>query len=148
MKNVKYIRLVLPIRYKEEDMPNCMPFRNGNIFDITYDVKSGDILDFMKQAIDIDGIIEWNSRENRVSANMLKDKLIFELNDLKVVDEGKYYLLDKDLNALHSLIEEYVPDSYSVDGEYGDYIHLHIDLKNGKILNIKKDATFQEFKES
>lgn len=68
MKNVKYIRLVLPVRYEEEDMPNCMPFRNGNIFDITYDVKSGDILDFMKQVIDIDGIIEWNSAENRVSA--------------------------------------------------------------------------------
>lgn len=148
MKNVKYIRLVLPIRYKEEDMPNCMPFRIGDVFDITYDIENGNIVDFMKQAIDIDGIIEWNSRENRVSANMLEDKLIFELNDLKVVDEGKYYLLDKDLNALHSLIEEYVPDSYSVDGEYGDYIHLHIDLKNGKILNIKKDATFQEFKES
>lgn len=148
MKNVKYIRLVLPVRYEEEDMPNCMPFRNGNIFDITYDVKSGDILDFMKQVIDIDGIIEWNSAENRVSANMLEDNLIFELNDLKVTDEGKYYLLDKDLNVLYSLIEEYVPDSYSVDGEYGDCIHLHIDLKNGKILNIKKDATFQEFKES
>ena len=148
MENVKYIRLVLPVRYEEEDMPNCMPFRNGNIFDITYDVKSGDILDFMKQVIDIDGIIEWNSAENRVSANMLEDNLIFELNDLKVTDEGKYYLLDKDLNVLYSLIEEYVPDSYSVDGEYGDYIHLHIDLKNGKILNIKKDATFQEFKES
>lgn len=148
MKNVKYIRLVLPVRYEEEDMPNCMPFRNGNIFDITYDVKSGDILDFMKQVIDIDGIIEWNSAENRVSANMLEDNLIFELNDLKVTDEGKYYLLDKDLNVLYSLIEEYVPDRYSVDGEYGDYIHLHIDLKNGKILNIKKDATFQEFKES
>lgn len=148
MENVKYIRLVLPVRYEEEDMPNCMPFRNGNIFDITYDVKSGDILDFIKQVIDIDGIIEWNSAENRVSANMLEDNLIFELNDLKVTDEGKYYLLDKDLNVLYSLIEEYVPDSYSVDGEYGDYIHLHIDLKNGKILNIKKDATFQEFKES
>lgn len=148
MENVKYIRLVLPVRYKEEDMPNCMPFRNGNIFDITYDVKSGDILDFMKQAIDIDGIIEWNSAENRVSANMLEDNLIFELNDLKVTDEGIYYLLDENLNVLYSIEKDYVPDSHSIDGEYGDYIHLHIDLKNGKILNIKKDATFKEFKES
>ena len=147
MENVKYIRLVLPIRYEEEDMPNCMPFRNGNIFDITYDIKNGNIVDFIKDAIHIDGIIKWNSTENRVSANMLEDNLIFELNDLKVTDEGSYYLLDENLNILYSIKEDYVPDSHSVDGEYGDYIHLHIDLKNGKILNIKKDATFQEFKE-
>lgn len=147
MKNVKYIKLVLPIRYDEEDMPNCMPFRNGNVFDISYDIKSGDIVDFMKDAIDINGIFEWNLLENRVSANMLEDNLVFELNDLKVVDEGSYYLLDENLNVLYSIEEDYVPDSNSVDGDYGDYIHLHIDLKNGKILNLKKDATFEEFKE-
>lgn len=142
---VKYIRLVLPIRYGDEDMPNCMPFRNGNVFNITYDIKSGDIVDFMKQDIDINSVIGWNRLNNRVSVNRLQDDLIFELNDMKVTDEGKYYLLDENLNVLYLLEEEYVPDSYSVDGEYGDYINLHIDFKNGKILNLKENATFKEF---
>lgn len=62
-----------------------------------------------------------------------------------MVDEGRYYLLDENMNILYSLEGEYVPDSYSVDGEYGDYINLHIDLKNGKILNVRKDASFKEF---
>ena len=145
MEKVKYIRLVLPVRYDEEDMPNCMPFRNGNIFDITYEIKNGDIVDFMKDAIDINGIIDWNILTNRVSANSLEDNLIFELSDMKVTDEGKYYLLDENLNVLYSLEEEYVPDSYSIDGEYGDYVNLHIDLNNGKILNLKENATFKEF---
>ena len=145
MEKVKYIRLVLPVRYDEEDMPNCMPFRNGNVFDITYDIKNGDIVDFIKDTIDINGIIDWNILINRVSANSLEDNLIFELSDMKVTDEGKYYLLDENLNVLYSLEEEYVPDSYSIDGEYGDYVNLHIDLNNGKILNLKENATFKEF---
>ena len=147
MEKVKYIRLVLPVRYDEENMPNCMPFRNGNVFDITYDIKNGDIVDFMKDAIDIKGIIDWNILINRVSANRLEDNLIFELNDMKVTDEGKYYLLDENLNVLYSLEEDYVPDRYSIDGEYGDYVNLHIDLNNGKILNLKQNATFKEFLE-
>jgi len=145
MEKVRYIRLVLPVRYDEEDMPNCMPFRNGNVFDIAYDIKSGDIVDFMKDAIDFEGIISWNNIEDRVSANMLEDHFIFELDSMKVTDEGKYYLLDENLNVLYSLEEEYVPDSYSIDGEYGDYVNLHIDLNNGKILNLKENATFKEF---
>ena len=145
MEKVKYIRLILPVRYDEEDMPNCMPFRSGNVFDITYEIKNGDIVDFMKDAIDINGIIDWNILTNRVSANSLEDNLIFELSDMKVTDEGKYYLLDENLNVLYSLEEEYVPDSYSIDGEYGDYVNLHIDLNNGKILNLKENATFKEF---
>jgi len=145
MEKAKYIRLVLPVRYGEEDMPSCMPFRNGNIFDISYNIKSGEIVDFMKDCIDVNGIIDWNKLNNRVSANSLEDNLIFELNDMKVTDKGKYYLLDENLNVLYSLEEAYVPDSHSVDGEYGDYINLHIDLKNGKILNLKENATFKEF---
>ena len=145
MKNVKYIRLVLPVRYEDEDMPKDMPFRNEDIFDIIYDIKSGDILNYNNINIDVNSIIKWNRKIDRVSANLLEDCLILELNDLKVTDEGSYYLLDENLNVLYSIERDYVPDSYSVDGEYGDYINLHIDLKNGKILNLQKDATFQEF---
>lgn len=145
MKNIKYIRLVLPVRYKDDDMPLNMPFRNGNVFDITYDTKSGIILNFDKEIVNINHIINWNIAKKRIDKYKLQNENIFILDEMKVTDEGKYYLLDKNLNILYSLEEEYVPDSHSIDGEYGDYVNLHIDFKNGKILNLKKNATFKEF---
>jgi len=145
LDKVKYIKLVLPVRYGESDMPNCMPFRNNDIFDITYDISSGDILNFDKQKININDIISWNRLVDRISFSWLEEQLVFVLNDMKVTDEGSYYLLDENLNILYSIVEDYVPDSYSVDGKYGDYINLHIDFKNGKILNLKKNATYKEF---
>lgn len=148
MKNIKFIRLALPVRYGEEDMPNCMPFRKDNTFSIMYNLEDGKICGFKDIKVDLKGIIEWNKKQNRVSSNMLEDVLIFELNDMKVTDEGSYFLFDSEGKIVYSIIEDYVPDSYSVDGEYGDYINLHIDLKNGKIINLKKNATFREFLES
>ncbi len=145
MEKIKYIRLVLPIRYENDDLPEDFPWRVGNTLDITYDVKTGDIIDFDNIDVSINYIINWNEKQGERVCRKLLDDCIFELNDLKVVDEGCYYLLDENMNILYSLEGEYVPDSYSVDGEYGDYINLHIDLKNGKVLNVRKDATFKEF---
>ena len=145
MKNVKYIRLVLPIRYGEEDMPKFFPWRIDNIFDITYNTKTGEIQNPENKRIVTGPTIEWNRTTKRVNADKLESQGIFELNDLKIVDEGSYYLLDEKFEVLHSLEQEYVPDDYSVDGEYGDYINLHIDLLNWKILNLKQNATFKEF---
>lgn len=153
MKEIKYIRLVLPVRYGEEDMPNCMPFRENDIFSIMYDIKTGNIVydnndKKLIDIIDIKSIIKWNENEKRVDSILLNNDFIFKLNDLKVVDEGKYFLFDENGNILYSLVDDYVPDSYSVDGEYGDYINLHIDFKNEKILNLKENATFKEFIEN
>jgi len=145
MEKIKYLKMVLPVRYGEEDMPLFMPFRKGDSFEITYAVETGDILDFDNLTVEIDRIIQWNQENCRVSEELLVEKSIFKLGNLKVVDEGCYYLLDKDMHTLYDLDQEYVPDSHSVDGKYGDYIHLHLDLKNGKLLNFKKDATFKEF---
>ena len=145
MESVKYLKLVLPVRYENEDMPKDMPFRNEDIFEVIYDIKTGDILNYSNININVDNIVKWNKEFDRVSANLLEDCLVFELNDLKVTDEGSYYLLDENLNVLYSIERDYVPDSHSVDGEYGDYINLHIDFNNGKILNLKQDATFEEF---
>lgn len=142
---IKYMRLILPIRYGEEDIPEEFPWREGDILDITYDTKTGKIYNPENKKITTGYIINWNKETKRVPKDKLEHQGIFELNDLKVVDEGTYYLLDEYFNILYSLEEEYVPDSYSVDGEYGDYINLHIDLMNLKILNLKQNATFKEF---
>ena len=147
MEKVKFLELKLPVRYEDEDMPYDMPFRHNNTFNIIYDIKTGDIHNFNKTNIDIYKIIEWNKKVDRVCANLLEDDYIFQLNYMKVTDEGSYYLLDKNLYIVHSLVKEYVPDSHSVEGKYGDYIHIEIDFKNGKILNLKENATFKEFLE-
>ena len=147
MEKVKFLELKLPVRYEDEDMPYDVPFRYNNTFNIIYDIKTGDIHKFDKMNIDISKIIEWNKKTERVSANLLEDNYIFSLKDMKVTDEGSYYLLDKNLDIIYSLVKEYVPDSHSVDGEFGDYINIEIDLKNGKILNLKENATFKEFLE-
>ena len=145
MENIKYMRLVLPIRYGEEDIPKFFPWRNEDILDITYDIRTGEIYNPENKRIVTGAIIEWNNKTKRVNRDKLKFKGIYELNDLKVVDEGSYYLLDECFNVLYALEQEYVPDSYSVDGEFDDYINLHIDLNNCKILNLKQNATFKEF---
>lgn len=146
--NVKYMRLVLPVRYGNEDMPPFMPFRKGDTFDMTYDLKSGKICDFDKQVFDINDIIKWNTDiGRRVDPGKLSLLSIFNLIDMKVTDSGSYYLLDENFEVLYSLLEEYVPNSYSIDGEYGDYINLEIDLKNGTLINLKEKATFKEFLE-
>ena len=145
MKNIKYIRLVLPIRYDESDMPRFFPWRTNDIFDITYNIKTGEIYNPENKRIITGPTIDWNKETERVHREKLEYLGIFELNDLKVVDEGSYYLLDENFNILYSLEQEYVPDSYSVEGEYGDYINLHIDLINLKILNLKQNPTFKEF---
>ena len=144
MDKVKYIKLVLPVRYEDEDMPYDFPFRDGNVLTITYDYVTGEILNFPKY--NINELTHWNlTLKYRVNKENLEQDEIFVLNDMKVTDEGCYYLLDCNLNVLYSLEQEYVPDSYSVDGEFGDYINLHIDFKNKKILNLKKNPTFEEF---
>lgn len=145
MNEIKYMRLVLPIRYGEEDLPEFFPWRNDDILDFTYNIKTGEILNPENKRMVTGPIIEWNKSHKRVPREKLENEYIYELNDLKVVDEGSYYLLDENLEILYSLKEEYVPDSYSVDGEYGDYINLHIDLLNWKLVNFRKDATFKEF---
>ena len=144
-QNIKYMRLVLPVRYGEEDLPEFFPWRNGNILDFTYNIKTGEIHNPENTKIIVTPIIDWNKETKRVKRDKLEYLGIFELNNLKVVDEGCYYLLDENFNTLYSLEQEYVPDSHSVDGEYGDYINLHIDLINWKLVNFKKDATFKEF---
>ena len=117
VKEVKYVRMVLPVRYDDEDMPYDFPQRRNKEWDIIVEAETGRILNFPTG-------IEYNLY-------------------MKVTDEGTYTLLDANKNVLASLHEEYVPDNYSIPGEYGDYIDFKI--KNGFITNWYINRTYGEF---
>lgn len=59
-----------------------------------------------------------------------------DFNDVKVVDEGTYILLDDNYNVMQDeTYREYVPDCFSINSEgYGDYLEFSVD-KNGYIEN-------------
>ena len=119
IEEVKYIRCILPVRYEDEDMPYDFPFRNGKIWDVIIEAESGRILGFPTD-------------------------YPFNL-EMKVVDEGIYSLLDENKEVIAYLHEEYVPDSYTIPGEYGDYIHFRIEEGYIKNWYSSKERKYKEF---
>lgn len=119
ISKIKYILMILPVRYDEDDIPNDFPFRNGKQWTIKVDVHTGEIINFPKNI--------------KINLNM------------KVTDEGIYKLLDENDEEIAMLYQEYVPDSYTIPGEYGDYIDFKIE--NGYIKNWydEKKRTYVEF---
>jgi len=118
-EDVKYINVSVPVRYEEDDMPNDYPFRKNDIWDVTIDVSNGQILD-------------WISGTEKLDLYM------------KVVDTGVYALLTEDKNIISTIKNDYVPDSHTIPGKYGDYIDFQID-ENGIITNWYENPTFYEF---
>lgn len=99
------IRVTLPVRYGDEDIPDDFPLRHGDQWNAVIDLETG--------------IIEgWPAgRAGKLS--------------MKVCDEGVYELLGPDGFAV-SRLQDYVPDV--VPGDFGDYVNLEID-STGRITN-------------
>ena len=114
---ITILKIVIPIRYGEEDIPNNFPLRNGDTWSATINIDNGEILEWPK------------GEKGRLST--------------KVCDSGSYFLLDTDGNTVLSIEEDYVPNEL-VPGEYGDYIDLIID-ENGFITNWHKNPSIEEF---
>ena len=121
----KYLKIDIPLRYDDEDMPYDFPLRqkgqdgNDDTWVATIDLKTGEILNFPKD----------------VSLDFFT----------KVCDEGLYYLLDENMNIFAEAdCSGYVPNHAipPKDG-YGDYIHLHI--QNGIVVNLYDNPDFCEF---
>lgn len=112
---VRYLRMILPVKYDEEDVPNDLPLRRGNYWEAVVDIDDGRIEGWPK-----------------VTA--------FDLS-MKVTDAGVYILFDDQRREI-ARVEDYVPDL--VPGEYGDYVNLKID-QNGFITNWPEKKTFSEF---
>lgn len=96
------IRCVLPVRYGEEDIPRDFPGRVGDMLTLTLDLDTRKVRDWPTG---------WNPGLEVAQCY------------LKVCDEGKYELLDRDGKVL-ATHKGYVPGC--VPGEYGDYVDLGI----------------------
>ena len=115
--NVKFIDIVAPVRYGEEDIPNDFPGRVGDTWMARVEIETGKIVD-------------WT---NGVAADF----------SMKVVDEGSYHLIDENNNSVASIEEDYVPNGV-IPGEYGDYIEMEIN-EQGVITNWPKSPDLSAF---
>jgi hypothetical protein len=111
------VRVVLPVRYDEEDIPNTFPLRKGDKWEATIDIDTGRILD-------------WPLGQ---SGEMY----------MNVCDEGCYYLIGADGQEIAVLEQEYVPHGL-IPGEWGEYVHFKIDA-NGVITNWPKKPSVCDF---
>lgn len=123
--DVASMRLVLPVRYGNEDMGPDFPGRRGDVWDVMVDFRESDGGAF------ING---WPPERGRCELYM------------KVTDGGCYYLLDRGVSVIAAIREDYVPHG-AVPGRYGDYVHLDIQA-DGRIANwpnpMDISAFFQE----
>ncbi|THA16815.1 hypothetical protein [Rodentibacter pneumotropicus] len=115
--NVKYLKIDIPMRYGDEDVPYDFPLRENDNWTAIID------LDTFK----IEGWPQGKSGELST----------------KVCDEGTYALLDENKQTVKEISDCYVPNKV-IPGEFGDYIHLKID-ESGKVTNMPKELNFDEF---
>lgn len=105
--DVSFVGISVHVRYDEEQIPNDFPLRKNDMWNATIEANTGRILNWPEHPA-------------------------CQLH-LKVVDEGKYHLLDSVGEKIATLEDAYVPHGV-IPGEYGDYIILDISEK-GIITN-------------
>lgn len=111
----KYLQMDVPILH-EEDMPEGYPFMFGNTWRPIIDIETGQICHFPAKS---------------------EPQNLY----IKVSDNGRYTLHDKNFTCLHRY-EGYVPNKF-IPGEFGDYIALKID-EYGNITNWPKEICLDE----
>lgn len=118
--NASAIKCVLPVRYGDEDIPYTFPGRANDVLTITLDIDTKKVRD-------------WPGDFGPYRVNM------------KVVDQGCYYLLDVDGVEIARSEHGYVPNKI-VPGKFGDYVILDIGA-DGSIRNWRFEPydIFDEF---
>lgn len=114
--NVQYLKISIPVRYEDEDMPYDFPLRQDDLWEATIN-------------LDTNKIENWPQGQ---SGSFY----------MKVCDAGSYYLLDESKETIAEIVEYYVPKI--VPGKYGDYVSMQID-DTGKILNMPDEIDFDDF---
>jgi hypothetical protein len=109
------LRCVLPVRYGTEDIPKDFPGREGDVLTITIDLD-GDTFGHVR---------DW---PHPLTADL----------HMKVIDEGRYYLLDSDDRVIAQRVDDYVPGC--VCQTYCKYFDLCIGA-NGKVVLDSVDIT-------
>lgn len=118
---VSYVRIVLPVNYEEEDIPNDFPLRDGEVWGpATVEIDTGRIL-------------EWPAGRPG------------SIDNMKVVDAGVYTLIGRDRKQIAER-RDCAPNRL-IPGHYGDYVTLHID-SSGVITNWPTEPDVSEFFES
>lgn len=115
--NVKFIKLSVPVRYEDEDMPYDFPLRQDDTWEAIID-------------LDTHQIENWPQGKSGSF-------------QMKVCDAGSYYLLDDNKEIVAGIVENYVPNRV-IPGDYGDYISMKID-ETGKVTNMPNPLDFSEF---
>lgn len=122
-KDITYIKMLIPIRYKDKeeelfDFFNFLKIEDSeyNHIEIIFDYRTGKITNY--------------------------SNFDFELF-LKICDEGIYFILNKDFDVIREKRDCYIPDC--IPNEYGDYVNLIIE--NGVIKNITSNYDFSCFYE-
>lgn len=115
--NIEYVKVRVPVRYEDEDIPYDFPGRDGDMWEA-------------RIHIDTATIEGWP--QGRAGSMYMK-----------VVDGGTYVLTDAGGKVLADLRGEYVPHGL-IPGEYGDYINLEIS-EGGVITNWPKHPDVSEF---
>lgn len=115
---VSAIRVVLPVCYEEEDIPNDFPLRKGEIWGpATIELDTGKIR-------------EWpQGKEGNIES-------------MKVADGGIYTLLGPNGEIIAER-NDYVPHGV-IPGEYGDYVCLKINTE-GIVTNWPKNPNLSAF---
>ena len=117
--DLRIVRVVLPVRYEDEQIPYDFPLRTGDTWKADIEIDTGKI-------------IGW---EKGKTGDM----------SLKVVDEGSYILIDSNDNEVLSITEGYVPNKLlPPTNGYGDYVKFIID-ENGFITNWYKNPSVEQF---
>jgi hypothetical protein len=114
---IKYVKVQVAVRYEEEDIANDFPLRSGDMWNAIIDIDNGIVMD-------------WPKGE--------KGNL-----EMKICDEGSYYLLDENYETILSIEQDYVPNKL-LPGSYGDYLKLHIG-ENGVISNWYSKPSIEDF---
>ena len=115
--DVRRVRLELPVRYWEEDIPNDFPFRQGDTWTAEVEVDTGKV-------------VGWPQGKSGAL-------------HMKVCDEGTYTLLDGKGQAIAKIEQNYAPNK-AVPGCYGDYVELDIN-EHGVVTNWYKNPDFSAF---
>lgn len=108
---VTAIKLELPVRYEDEDIPFDFPLRNGDMWSAVVDIETGKIRG-------------WPQGHPACRV------------DMKVVDGGTYTALGPGNEVIGQAAGEYVPRC--IPGGPGDYVELEID-EQGVITNWPKN---------